>query len=185
MVHDVDYVAVWCSDEEPADTPWLCRYRMHDLVAEFLRSSATPPRSTQRNSRRHDTRVADSGQLELAPAEVALDSSSPNWPRSSCRCRQSATWPSHTARSPGSSAVATRVFVTNPVRATRPGAGCSARGWCRHHVRVRQRFVAEPGEDLATRDSPPPWRFPGVVTLLSHEYSGWRYGSVGRRIQRG
>jgi len=31
----------------------------------------------------------------------------------------------------------------------------------------------------------PPWRFPGVVTLLSHEYSGWRYRSVGERIQRG
>ena len=37
MVHDVNYVAVRCSDEEPAHTPWLCSYRVHDLVAEFLR----------------------------------------------------------------------------------------------------------------------------------------------------
>jgi hypothetical protein len=36
MVHDVDYVAVWCPDEEPAHTPLLCSYRVHDLVAEFL-----------------------------------------------------------------------------------------------------------------------------------------------------
>lgn len=36
MVQDVDDVAVWCSDEEPAHTPWLCRYRVHDLIAEFL-----------------------------------------------------------------------------------------------------------------------------------------------------
>src|ERR1700704_2868976 len=36
MVHDVDYIAVGCSDEEPAHPPWLGGYRMHDLVAEFL-----------------------------------------------------------------------------------------------------------------------------------------------------
>ena len=36
MAHDVDDVAVWGSDEEPAHTPGLCRCRMHDLVAEFL-----------------------------------------------------------------------------------------------------------------------------------------------------
>src|SRR5512132_2162528 len=36
MVHDVDDVAVWCSDEEPAHTPWLCSYRVYDLAAEFL-----------------------------------------------------------------------------------------------------------------------------------------------------
>src|SRR6266496_3286996 len=36
MVHDVDDVAVWCPDEEPAHTPWLCSYRLHDLVAESL-----------------------------------------------------------------------------------------------------------------------------------------------------
>ena len=41
-----------------------------------------------------------------------------------------------------------------------PGVGALPRGWCRHRVRVRQRFVAEPVEDLATRDSPPPRRFP-------------------------
>jgi hypothetical protein len=35
MAHDVDYVAVLCSDEEPAHTPRLCRYRVHDLVAEL------------------------------------------------------------------------------------------------------------------------------------------------------
>jgi hypothetical protein len=34
MVHDVDDVAVWCSDEEPAHAPWLCRDRVHDLVAD-------------------------------------------------------------------------------------------------------------------------------------------------------
>src|ERR1035438_6440044 len=36
MVHDVDDVTVWCPDEEPAHTPCLCGYRVHDLVAEFL-----------------------------------------------------------------------------------------------------------------------------------------------------
>src|SRR3954454_16763994 len=36
MTHDVDDVAVGCSDEEPAHTPWLCGQRMHDLVAELL-----------------------------------------------------------------------------------------------------------------------------------------------------
>jgi hypothetical protein len=36
MANDVDYVAVWCADEESAHTPRLCRYRVHDLVAELL-----------------------------------------------------------------------------------------------------------------------------------------------------
>jgi hypothetical protein len=36
MVHDVEDVAVWCPDEEPAHTPWLRGERVHDLVAEFL-----------------------------------------------------------------------------------------------------------------------------------------------------
>src|SRR6266576_2359231 len=37
VIRDVDDVAVWCPDEEPAHAPWLCRYRFHDLVAKFLR----------------------------------------------------------------------------------------------------------------------------------------------------
>ena len=37
MIHDVDDVAVRCPDEETPDAPWLCRYRFHNLVAEFLR----------------------------------------------------------------------------------------------------------------------------------------------------
>src|SRR5947209_18084293 len=36
MVDDVDYIAVWCSDEEAAHAPWLCGYRVHNLVAELL-----------------------------------------------------------------------------------------------------------------------------------------------------
>jgi len=37
MVHDVEYVAVWRSDEEPSHAPGLCRQRVDDLVAELLR----------------------------------------------------------------------------------------------------------------------------------------------------
>src|SRR6185437_4329223 len=37
VIHDVDDVAVRCPDEEPAHAPRLCRYRFHNLVAEFLR----------------------------------------------------------------------------------------------------------------------------------------------------
>jgi len=35
MTYDVDDAAVWCADEEPAHAPWLCRDRVHDLIAEF------------------------------------------------------------------------------------------------------------------------------------------------------
>jgi hypothetical protein len=36
VVHDVDDVAVRCSDEESAYAPRLGRYRLHDLVSEIL-----------------------------------------------------------------------------------------------------------------------------------------------------
>ena len=37
MVHDVENIAVWRSDEEPSHTPGLCRQRVDDLVTELLR----------------------------------------------------------------------------------------------------------------------------------------------------
>jgi len=73
-----------------------------------------------------------------------------------------ATWPSHTARSPGTGRVTTPAWGHQPGARHWPGVGAVPRGWCRHRVRGRWRFVAEPGEGVATRDLPSPWRFPGV-----------------------
>jgi hypothetical protein len=42
MARDVDYVAVWCPDEEPAHPPRLCRQRVHDLVTEPLSFFTVP-----------------------------------------------------------------------------------------------------------------------------------------------
>jgi len=36
VVSDVDHVAIGCPDEESTVTPWLCRDRANDLVAEPL-----------------------------------------------------------------------------------------------------------------------------------------------------
>ena len=74
-----------------------------------------------------------------------------------------ATWPSHIARSPGNSAVVTG---DNHQPRARHSSSCgrSAPSVVSSPCPVKQRFVAEPGADLAMSDSPPPWRFPGVVT---------------------